>query len=191
MKITFLVFAALGVLVCPNVAPAQTANPVSGIRSVDFRDRTYSFDVGGDEETVELRGGEYKEGDGGLQFDVGKSDVVYGDLNGDGAEDAVVRIRLTSGASLRGFEIQAYEFKDGEARLLARLGMARVTKDLRGRSVCCTGEGLRIDRGRVILEALTDGKIFLDAEKVTTFEYALRRGRFVLVGAPKSRRLPR
>jgi hypothetical protein len=200
MKIRFLVLATLVLFTCLNITPAQTRKAsaggrsrkaASGIRSVDFRNRSYPFNLGGDEETVKISKGEYKEGDSsGEIYEIRKNDVVYGDLNGDGVEDAVVRIRLTTGASLRDFEIQAYEFQNGEAKLLARMDMAQATEGYKG-NVCCTGEGLRIKSGHVIFDVLTDGKIILSAEKVTTFDYKLSGGKFVTGGTPKSRRIPR
>lgn len=187
MKIRFFIGATLVLLACLNVAAAQTGKAATGIRSLDFRNRTYPFNLGGDEETVALRNGEDKRGDGGEIYSVGKNDVVYGDVNGDGVEDAIVRIRLWTGASLRAFEIQAYEFKDGGAKLLARLPMSQVAEAYKN-SMCCTGEGLQIKNGHVIFEVLTDGKVILSAEKITTFDYVLSGGKFVLSGAPKSRK---
>jgi hypothetical protein len=190
MKIRFFVLTMFVLLTCLSIASAQSKKAIKGIRSVDFRNRSYLFNLGGDEETITIRNGKYKEGDGGLIYEVRKNDVVYGDLNGDGVEDAVVRIRLTTGASLRDFEIQAYEFQNGEPKLLARMDMVQATEGYKG-NVCCTGEGLRIKNGHVIFEVLTDGKIILSAEKVTTFDYKLSSGKFVSGGTPKSRRIPR
>jgi hypothetical protein len=190
MKIRFFVLATFVLLICLNIAPAQTKKVAAGIRSVGFRNRSYPFSLGGDEETIKLRNGKAKLNSGGEIYEVRKNDVVYGDVNGDGVEDAVVRIRLWTGTSLRGFEIQAYEFKDGEAKLLARLNMSQVAGDYKN-SMCCTGEGLRIKNGHVVLEVLTDGKIILSAEKITTFDYQLSGGKFVLSGAPQSRKIRR
>lgn len=187
MKTRFFFLAGLVLLACLNIAPALTRKAAS-IRSVDFRNRSYPFNLGGDEETIKLRNGKDKRGDGGEIYSVGKNDVVYGDVNGDGVEDAIVRIRLWTGASLRDFEIQAYVFKDGEAKLLARLNMSQVAGDYKN-SMCCSGEGLRVKNGHVIFDVLTDGKIILSAEKVTTFDYVLSGGAFGLSGAPKSRKI--
>ena len=169
---------------------AQTKKAGTGIRSVDFRNRTYSFNIGGEENTIKLRNGIYKEGVGGLIYEVRKNDVVYGDVNGDGKEDAVVRIRLSSGASLRDFEIQAYEFQAGSAKRLARIEMPDATSGYQG-SICCTGEGLQIKNGHVMFEALTDGEIILSYEKITTFDFVLTDGKFVSSGSPKSRKKPK
>ena len=188
MKTRFFVLAAFVLLTCLNIIPAQPRKAVKGIRSVDFRNRSYQFSIGGEEDTIKLRKGVYKNG--GEIYEVRKNDVVYGDLNGDGKEDAVIRIRLSTGASLRDFEIQAYEFQNGKAQLLARIEMPDATAGYKG-NVCCTGEGLQIKNGHVIFEVLTDGKIILSAEKVTAFDYQLSGGKFVSGGAPKSRRIPR
>ena len=189
MKIKFFVLAIFVLLTCLN-ASAQTTKATPGIRAVDFRNRSYPFKIGDDEDTVTLRKGKYTEGVGGLIYEVRKNDVVYGDVNGDGKEDAVVRIRLSTGASLRDFEIQAYEFKNGEAKLLARIEMPDATGGYAG-NVCCTGEGLLIKNGHVIFEVLTDGEIILSAKKITTFDYILSGGKFVSGGVPKSRKIPR
>jgi hypothetical protein len=190
MKIRFFVLAALVLLTFLNVATAQNRKAAKGIRSVDFRNRSYPFNLGGDEEMIKLRNGKAKLNSGGEIYEVRKNDVVYGDVNGDGSEDAVVRIRLTTGASLRDFEIQAYEFQNGEAKLLARMDMVQAAEGYKG-NVCCTGEGLRIKNGHVIFDVLTDGKIILSAEKVTTFDYQLSGGKFVTGGTSKSRRISR
>lgn len=64
--------------------------------------------------------------------------------------------------------------------------MSLVQKDYK-KSVCCTGEGLRVAKGHVIFEALTDGKILLDYEKITTFDYNLSGHELVMNVKPKSR----
>jgi len=189
MKIKLFVLAVFVLLTCLSVAPAQTKKVAEGIRAVDFRNRSYSFGEGDDEQTVKIRNGKAKLNNGGEIYEVRKNDVVYGDVNGDGAEDAVVRIRLTTGASLRGFEIQAYKFRNGKAEMMARLDMPQVQEDYT-KEVCCTGEGLKIKNGHVIFEALTDGEIFLSYEKITTFDYNLSGTELVMNVKPQSRKKP-
>lgn len=191
MKIKFLVLAIFISLTCLSVAPAQIKKAAEGIRAVDFRTHTYYVGRDDDEQKVEVRNGKAELNDGGEIYEVRKNDVVYGDMNGDGIEDAVVRIRLTTGASLRGFEIQAFRFNfdTGKADNMSRLDMPQVQEDYT-KPVCCTGEGLVIKKGHVIFEALTDGKIFLDFEKITTFDYNLSGTEFVMNVKPKSRNKP-
>lgn len=189
MKIKLFVSAMFVLLTCLSVAPAQTKKAAKGIRAVDFRNRSYSF--GEDEQTVKIRNGKAKLNNGGEIYEVRKNDVVYGDVNGDGEEDAVVRIRLTTGTSLRDFEIQAYRFNfsNGKAEGMARLDMSQVQEDYT-KEVCCTGEGLKIKNGHVIFEALTDGEILLSYEKITTFDYNLSGTELVMNVKPKSRKKP-
>lgn len=192
MKLKFFVLAAFVLLTCLNVAPAQTKKAAEGIRAVDFRNFTYYFGADADEQTVKIRSGKAKLNNGGEIYEVRKNDVVYGDVNGDGEEDAVVRIRLTTGASLRGFEIQVFRFNfdTRKADNLSRLDMNQVQEDYT-KNVCCTGEGLQIKNGHVIFEALTDGETFLSFEKITAFDYNLSGNELVTNVKPKSRNKPR
>ena len=189
MKIKFFVTAMFVLLACLYVAPAQTKKAAKEIRAVDFRNYTYYF--GEDDQAVKIRNGKAKL-NGSEIYEVRKNDVVYGDINGDGEEDAVIRIRLTTGASLRGFEIQAFRFNFDirKADKMSRLGMPQLQEDYT-KPVCCTGEGLKIKNGHVIFEALTDGKMLLDYEKITTFNYNLSGTEFVTNVKPKSRKKPR
>ena len=43
---------------------------------------TISFSLGGEEKTFKLRSGIYKDGVGGLIYEIRKNDVVYRDMNG-------------------------------------------------------------------------------------------------------------
>lgn len=72
---------------------------------------------------------------------------------------------------------------------MSRLNMSQVQEDYT-KSVCCTGEGLMINNGHVVFEALTDGETFLDRKKITTFDYNLSRTEFVTNVKPKSRKKP-
>jgi hypothetical protein len=168
-----------------------TGKAASGIRSVDFLNYSYqtsvcSRDVGLPK-TVRVRNGKFKSGDN--FFDIAKEEIVYGDVDGDGSEDAVVLIRCGSAAgTLRAFELHSYSFQNGRAKLLARLGSDGVESDYQksypGGTVFFPGENPpKIQSGRLIIEALTDGS-FASPENVATFDYQLREGRLVLSGKP-------
>ncbi len=98
-------------LACLSAGQAQGKKAAKGIRSVDFRnlDHFFGMDEGGLQK-LKIRNGKAKVGGGSEIYEIRKNDVVYGDMNGDGEEDAVVRIRLWTGASLRDFEILVYEY---------------------------------------------------------------------------------
>ena len=175
----------------PSPAASPASNAASGIRGVDFLNYSYQgaacFEDVGLPKTVKVRNGKF-EGDGTF-FNVDKKEVVYGDVNGDGAEDAVVMIRCGStGASLRAFEVHAYSFQNGQANLLARLDSSAVESDYQKSypdgTMHYPGEnGPKIVDGRVIVEALMDSS-FAGPENVATFDYKLSDGKFVLSGKP-------
>jgi len=180
-----------------EASTAPTSNMTSDIRSVDFLNYSYrpsvcSEDVGLPE-TVKVRDGKFKDGDN--FFDVAKNEVAYGDLNGDGSEDAVVLIRCGSSAgTLRAFEIHAYSLRSGRAELLARLDSIGAESDYQksyaGGTVFYAGEnGPKIVSGHLIIEALTDGS-FAGPENVTTFDYQLSGDKLVLSGKPTRTKRP-
>lgn len=168
-----------------------TTKTASGIRSVDFLNYSYqpsvcSKDVGLPK-TVRVRNGKFKSGDN--FFDVAKKEIVYGDVNGDGSEDAVVLIRCGSAAgTLRAFEVHAYTFQSGQAKLLARLGSDGVESDYQKSypdgTVFFPGENPpKIQNGHLIVEALTDGS-FASPENLATFDYRLSGNKLILSGKP-------
>jgi hypothetical protein len=171
---------------------APGSNQTSGIRSIDFLNHSYQGSVcsvgAGLPKTVRVRNGKFKDRDSNF-FNVAREEIVYGDVNGDGSEDAVVLIRCGSAAgTLRAFEVHAYSFQNGQAKLLARLDSTGVESDYQksypGGTVFYAGEhGPKIVNKHVIVQALTDGS-FAGPENVATFDYQLSRGKFVLSGKP-------
>jgi hypothetical protein len=90
-----------------QTAPADAEDaPAVSVRSIDWKNRTYRFpseDEGGDP----LFAGEYPVIDGVYNWDRGNGDhgwfavenVVYGDVDDDGSDDAIVTVRLNGGGS--------------------------------------------------------------------------------------------
>lgn len=181
------------VLVSCLTAAAQTQGTrTSGVRGVDFNNFSYRVSFGGDQEkTIILRNGKLEEGgkyeEGGMLYELfGKT--AYGDLGGEGREDAVVEIKLSGAPSYRDFEVQAYAFQDAQAKLLARIDGEGVLKDYQ--KYYRNGElhyaGInppRIRDGHVIVEALVDGS-FACPGYTAVFDYKLSGGKFVLTGKP-------
>jgi hypothetical protein len=166
------------------------SSSASGIRGVDFLNHTYQLSActdAGLPETIKAGGGKFKAGDN--YFELEKNEIAYGDVDGDGSEDAVVYIRCGSAAgTLRAFEVHAYSLRDGRASLLARLDSNGVEDDYKKSYADGTlhyaGErGPKIVNGHVIVEALADGS-FAGPENVATFDYRLSGGKFVLSGRP-------
>jgi hypothetical protein len=171
---------------------APRSNQASGIRSIDFLNHSYQGSVCSEDtglpKTVKVRNGKFKDRDSNF-FDVAREDIVYGDVNGDGSEDAVLLIRCGSAAgTLRAFEVHAYSFQNGRASILARLDSTGVEGDYRKSYkdgiVFYAGEnGPKIVNGHVLVQALTDGS-FAGPENVATFDYHLSGDKFVLSGKP-------
>lgn len=163
------------------------------IRKVDFLNYSYRNSIcPGMPKTVKVSDGKFKAGDN--DFYIAEGEVVYGDVNMDGQEDAVVQIRCATGTSYRAFDIQVYTLQKGRAKLIARLDSDAVSKDHKktypDSIMCCAGENApKIENGHLIVEALTDG-MFLNPENTATFDYQLRRNKFVLSGKPtKTKRM--
>ena len=171
---------------------ASQSNTASGIRSINFLNYSYQGSVCSEDaglpKTVKVRNGKFRDRDSNF-FEVAKQEIVYGDVNGDGSEDAVVLIRCGSAAgTLRAFEVHAYSFQNGQAKLLARLDSTGVESDYRktytdGTLFYAGEHGPKIVKGHVIVQALADGS-FAGPENVATFDYQLSGGKFVLSGKP-------
>jgi len=119
-----------------DTKPPQTVAPSGsavkgGIRNVDFNNFDYpsKYCVESDaatEKTIHVSNGSWTEGD--LQqgnygyFAVAK--VAYGDLKGDGSEEAVVHTLCNTGANFSSHEILIYETSPNGPRLFAKLSDA-------------------------------------------------------------------
>ena len=111
-----LIFACGPTAFAQRDSAKATSKALRGIRSIDFRYFTYRTTLGepAKAQTIRLRNGKYEDGGkyeaGGLLYELyGKP--AYGDVNGDGIEDAVVEIKLSGSPTYRAFEVQAYTFR--------------------------------------------------------------------------------
>jgi hypothetical protein len=193
MKIKLVMLTAL-LLAFSSIGFAQsgTTQTASGIRGVDFLNYSYQGTVCSEDsglpKTVRVRNGKYKDRDKNF-FDINKKEIVYGDVNGDGNEDAVILIRCgNTGGSLRAFEVHAYSFQNGKANLLARVDSNDALSDYQksypeGMLHYAGENGPKIANGHVFVEALMDGS-FAGPEHAVTFDYQLSEGKFVLSGKP-------
>jgi hypothetical protein len=182
-----------------NTATATVkASPTpADIRSVDFLNYSYQASVCSEDtglpKTVKVSNGKFKDSDNNF-FEVAKEEIAYGDVNGDGSEDAVVLIRCGSAAgTLRAFEVHAYSSQNGQANLLARLDSTTVESDYKksypdGTLHYAGNNGPKIVNGHVIVEALMDGS-FAGPENVASFDYQLSGNKFVLSGKPSKTKM--
>ena len=191
MKIRFVLLTVL-VLMFSSVGFAQTTG--AGIRGVDFLNHSYQSsacaeDLGIDE-TVKVSKGKFAEAENFYNVYEGK--VIYGDLNGDGSEDAAVQISCGSSAgSLRAFEVHVFTLQDGQAKLLGRVDSHGVENEYkktypRGFVVTLAGDDAKIRNGHLYVGAYTDGSN-AGPKYISTFDYKLSGDKFVLNGKPARR----
>lgn len=189
MKKPSIAFALVLIAASAFAAQAQTPKP-AGIKEVDFSNFSYqaSFGDPANQKTIKLINGELSDTDEGVTYKLFDK-PAYGDVNGDKSEDAVIEIKLDSIGSYRAFEVQAYTFQNGAAKMLARIDSDQVQKDYqkhfpKNADVHYAGANPpKIQNGLVIVEALTDGS-FACPKYTAVFSYKLSGGRFVLSGKP-------
>lgn len=192
MKKISMPFALISIISFAVAAQAQTKK-ISGIRDVDFRNFSYStlFDGSKDPQTVKLADGKLEEGgsyeSGGTLYEL-FGQPVYGDLNGDKSEEAILEIKMSAPSTLRGFEVQAFTLENGRPKRLARINDNRVLADYQKffpkafLHYAGTNPPL-IKNGVVTVEALTEGS-FACPKYTAIFKYKLSGAKFVLSGKP-------
>lgn len=156
------------------------------IRSVDFKNFTYNAYCGGsppDGETtkVTVKNGKYETGDGEnfpSYFEIAVD--AYGDLDGDGKEEAAVSSLCNTGGTGQFSEGYIYTMKDGKPVLLSHFeGGDRGYEGL---------QSVKIKNGFLFVER-NDGKANCCADETLTTKYRWNGKKLVEVGKPISRRL--
>jgi hypothetical protein len=98
MRISQIVVLAVGLLFSQAAYPQRRA---SSIRSVDFANftfpRTTGLKVSGGRKTFTLKDGEFPESTNEVGMSL--ADVTYGDVTGDGVEEAMVSLGVHTGGS--------------------------------------------------------------------------------------------
>lgn len=124
MKTTPLALCALGALLIPGVGlasgPAQTG--ARAIRRVDFQN--FAYRPACTDSEIRARAGTYSrdEGDDKVSFEVWKR-VAYGDLTGDGNEEAVVVSNCNTGGTGNFTEGYVFTMRGGSAVSVGELAM--------------------------------------------------------------------
>ena len=192
MKKFSIPFALILITGFAFVAQAQTEK-TSGIRDIDFRNFSYStlFDGSENPKTIKLVNGKFEDGgsyeSGGTLYELFDK-PVYGDLNGDKSEEAIVEIKMSAPPTLRSFEVQAFTFQKGKPKMLARINDGRLLADYqkyfpKAFLHYAGNNPPMIKDGIVIVEALTEGD-FACPKYTAVFNYKLSGGKFVLSGKP-------
>lgn len=180
------------------VAPSRAA---SDIRGIDFLNFTYQPTLCSGEEgigkSVLVRNGEWNGEE--AYYRINK--VVYGDLTGDGREDAVVDISCGSkAANFSQSEILIYGLQGQHASLIARLDDSDLDRAYRKYNANCTTSDnnpscgvwsgirdLQIVEGKLVLESLAEG-YHAGPKYIVKFTYRIEGGKLVLAQKPQKRR---
>lgn len=175
----FLLFT----IVCAGFAQAQT-----GIRQVDFKNFTYEpFCVAETPEKVTVKDGEFfqeKEIDGYTdRFYFKAFDITFGDLTGDGKEEAVVLTICNTGGTGNFSEGFVYGMKNEKPEILARIeGGDRAYGGLRE---------ARVENGSLIVERNDVGELggACCPEFAVTTRYKLNGAKLAQIGKEERREL--
>jgi len=98
------------------------AKAQSEIRQVDFKNFTYEpFCAGEDSSKITVKNGEYSREKGDDKLSLNVFEVSYGDLTGDGSDEAVVLTVCNTGGTGQFSEGFIYGMKEGKPALLARI----------------------------------------------------------------------
>lgn len=196
MMVLLFVTAGISSAIPPDSKPGP--NPETDIKKVDFLNFTYSsplcsqeFGARGIGKIVRVSKGEFKNKS--VYYSVGENKVVYGDVNGDGQEDAIVPI--SCGATTANFsrsEVHVFTLKDGRPTPLAAMSDKSFERDYRRYypdmesywGMSGNDKDIKVNNGNLEIEVLTDGPHA--APKYTvTLQYHLTGASFQLTGKPE------
>jgi len=182
--VRFPLLLAVLFLILPCAAVAA-----GDVHSVDFRNFVYfpscaDFESAEAKVPVRVTGGRFEASPGsdleGTSFEVGE--ILYGDLTGDGRDEAVVRSLCNTGGTGQFDEGFVYGMKDGKPVLLGRIqGGDRAAGGVR-----C----VRIEDGALEVERIgNDTGAALGIDFVDTETWKLQGGKLVETGQAVHRRI--
>ena len=119
-----LIFSLLFVF---NVVTSFAQSDAQAIRKIDFRNFSYNTCFDEEKKTTRITKGKYqreiKEGESKYNVYFEVRAVIYGDLDGDGQEEAVVSTLCNGGGTGQFTEALIYRSKNGKAELIGSTGM--------------------------------------------------------------------
>src|SRR5687768_15295423 len=122
MYLSLLALTALAsLLAAGSLAPTASAQASADIRRVDFRNFAYKAGIGGEAASVVDGTFHRDDEDDRLYFEV--VDVDYGDLTGDGREEAVVTTLENTGGTGQFTDGLIFTMRDGKPNLLGAVGV--------------------------------------------------------------------
>lgn len=176
---------ALMTLIC-CVSGATLASAQTDIKTIDFKNFTYEpFCVGEKPEKITVKNGEFMKEtkmseEYTERFFFNVEAPVYGDLNGDGKDEAVILSVCNTGGTGNFSEGFVYTLKNGKPALLTRIeGGDRAMGGLRG---------ARIENSLLVIES-NEGSAACCTEYVITNQYRLTGAKLTASGKETKREL--
>jgi len=133
---------SLAALAAP--AAAQVGDAHRGIRAVDFRNFTYDEACVGEGRRITVTNGEFSQGDEMDRIFFAVIDVAYGDLTGDGVDEAIVRTICNTGGTGQFSDGSVFVMRAGKPVEVATLGIG----DRADGGI----HDLRIENARIVVE---------------------------------------
>lgn len=185
IRVRFFVVAAGLCVLCSISGSSQGAAP-GAIHQIDFRNFTYrpicyQWMGSGKGEAVRAINGSYSEKDTDGEFNFEVITVTYGDLNGDGMDEAVVLADCNVGHAARYDEGFLYAMRNGRPVMLSHIqGGNRADGGIRA---------VRIENGLLKVERLVPeiSGSAVGARAIETTTYRLSGSKLLRVGRPALR----
>ncbi|HEX8396520.1 MAG TPA: hypothetical protein VF644_03795 [Pyrinomonadaceae bacterium] len=179
----FLIVAS-GQEISQRRTPAD--NSANDIRQIDFKNFTFTRQKG--EEAIQFRDGKYV-GDGNHKYDLMR--IAYGDLTGDGNEEAIVLLRGRNTPASRILdEVFIYGLKNKRAALLTNFeGRKRGDYIL---SIGSLGSNFRVENNILIIDqavALEDDNDYIPT-RFYTIKYRLNGKRMIEIERTELKSIP-
>jgi hypothetical protein len=158
-------------------APAPSAEAAVGVEAIDFENYTYTLDG----RSYKLIGGYYASGAApDAQWELRMAEpTYYGDLTGDGRNEALVVLSHGAVGGPQTVEARVYTLRGGSPALLATFPLADAVS-------CRLDHYVDLDDGKVRLERVHGRAGRCDHNEVR--EYRWDGGRFAPVGGAKTTR---
>jgi len=125
MRLRTIVFLSLLIVFCISSGFAQSN--AQAIRKVDFRNFSYATCFDDEKKTTRITKGKYQREikDDDIKYSVyfAVRDVVYGDLDGDGQEEAVVDTLCNGGGTGQFTDGLVYKMQNGKPVQIGSLGV--------------------------------------------------------------------
>lgn len=165
---------------------------ITNIRSVNFLNYSHKGGICSSElgmtETVKVKRGKYQDREN--YFQVLDNKIVYGDLNGDRREEAIVHIKCGGRAGNFSYsEIAIYTLKRGKAELLTAINTSAIEDDHKRFSpdgFIVSVSSAKVLRGMLVIEAYADGSN-AGPTHIATFNYKISSDGATLNGKPRIR----